>query len=288
MDLIFLILNYNTYQYTIDLCKEILAFNTSIEFRIVIVDNNSPNESYLELQKSMGQVNKVDVVKSSINQGYAKGNNVGLRFMAKYNPNFVCIINNDVKFDSKTIETLMEIYSELEKPAIIAPVQYLSDNTIAPISGIEHLPTFFDELRSYSIFHCLPAITYNKGKEKYGAQKVDIIPGAMFLIKFDIFSSLDFFDEDTFLYGEEKLLARKIKDKGLYNYVITSLKYLHLHSLTINREKSDFKQRLLMLKGKKIYISKYHKWSFLKNIILHLAFYYNYLCYRVIKRYIKK
>lgn len=47
------ILNYKTYKDTIRLVKDLLSFSISDDFIIVVVDNDSPNESYSVLDDSL-------------------------------------------------------------------------------------------------------------------------------------------------------------------------------------------------------------------------------------------
>lgn len=280
-DIVFIILNYKTFEDTIALSEEILSFENKFSFKIIIVDNDSPNNSYEIIYKKFINNPKIDVIKAESNQGYAIGNNYGLRHAKRYTPLYACVINNDVHFTSTTIENLIERYPKLESPAIISPIQYLPNNSYASFNSIEKIPSFRDDLYSYLGINTLNPIKYNFKLPYPNEQKVDIIPGAFLFISFKLFEELNFFDEDTFLFGEERLLAEKIKLRGLKNYIITSEKYIHAHSKTINKEASLILQRKLIFNGKLIYINKYLKNKLFKKILLRIAFEYNIILLRL-------
>ena len=102
MKVLFLILNYKTYQETIGLTEK-LCEEGLIDKHVLIVDNASPNNSFEILRKQFDGYKNVEVIASPENGGFAKGNNFGLRYAKKYNPQYVCIINNDVLFSMATI-----------------------------------------------------------------------------------------------------------------------------------------------------------------------------------------
>ncbi len=69
------ILNYNDFTMTQSLVDSIRDFPEINH--VVIVDNNSPNESYEVLKKCEG--GKITVIQSGRNGGYSFGNNVGIK-----------------------------------------------------------------------------------------------------------------------------------------------------------------------------------------------------------------
>ena len=66
--------------------------------------------------------------------------------------------------------------------------------------------------------------------------KVDCLTGSFFMGKLDTFIQLEYFDERTFLFEEERILAQKVKKAGLQNYLALSLAFHHEDSSVINKE----------------------------------------------------
>ena len=54
--------------------------------KIIIVDNASPNGSVKQIRELYGADSTVDIIESSSNLGYARGNNLGYEYViSKYN-----------------------------------------------------------------------------------------------------------------------------------------------------------------------------------------------------------
>lgn len=253
----FVILNFKSFQDTIKLTREILDFKQD-DHQIIIVDNASPNESYEILNKTFVGVSNVSIIQNSCNNGYAKGNNFGLRYAKRYNPEYVCIINNDVHFTFQTISNLCEWYNKLPNPAIISPIQKLPTGEIAPLVTLD-IPTLLYDIRTYTILFQPHIHKYKQNTEIESIQKVGIIPGAFLFTNFKLFESLGFFDEDTFLFCEERFLGKKIANNELNNYIILNEYYIHEHSKTISKESSKIMQQEYLFEGKKKYWNRYSK-----------------------------
>lgn len=268
----YIILNYKTWQDTDRVAKEIMSFGNDNDV-IIIVDNCSPNESSKELHKLYDNTQQVDVIDSGENGGYAKGNNFGLRYVKKYNPEFVCIINNDVHFKSETIDYLVNIYPQLPNAGVISPLQVLPGNKVA-LFPILILPDFEYDLRSYCFLLHNPQHHYFRTNDNFDVQEVGIIPGAFLFSNYKTLESLGFFDESTFLFCEERFLSKKIQDAGLKNYIVLDKCYLHEHSKTINMEASARRQMKMILSGRMLYTKKYREMPQLKCALLKVGYYY--------------
>lgn len=270
MKILFLILNYKTYKDTINLVKKLSEENLGNSY-ILVVDNASPNNSFNEIVAAVGSFDNVEVIASPENGGFAKGNNFGLRYAKKYNPEYVCIINNDVMFSMKTIENLCSWYERLPNVAFIAPRQILPNGKEALFRNMD-VPTIWTDLSLYNPFK-RSLHYYDENCEIKGVNEIGLIPGAFIFTKFSIFESMGFFDEDTFLFCEERFIAKKAQLKGLKSYIILGETYLHAHSATIKNEASEKKQRRLILEGRCLYHKKYSKMPSLCIIILKFLFY---------------
>lgn len=272
MKVLFLILNYKTYQETVKLTDELLANGIGDNY-ILIVDNASPNDSYNQLQLRYEHQKGVEVILSPENGGYAKGNNFGLRYVAKYNPEYVCIINNDVHFTMETISRLCEWYEKLPNVAIIAPIQLLPGGRVASFKSLD-TPTLRSDLSWYNPFSKIKHL-YEENTDIKGVNEAGIIPGAFLFTKYCVFEALGFFDESTFLFCEERFTAKRVELAGLKNYIILTETYLHDHSTTIKKEASARKQRQMILEGRILYHNNYSKYPFFASQLLKVCFHLN-------------
>lgn len=103
------ILNYNVYNETV---KCVASIRDTIKelYQIVIVDNGSGNRSYEYLKEYYQGQPAVDVIKSNRNIGFARGNNIGIRYLRdKYHVAFILLLNSDtVMVDRDYIGKLIE------------------------------------------------------------------------------------------------------------------------------------------------------------------------------------
>ncbi|MGJ0997194.1 glycosyltransferase [Enterococcus casseliflavus] len=104
-----LILNYLAFQDTIE-CVESLMNQTFKKIDILIVDNDSPNDSFKRLSDNFEDSEQVTVVKMKENLGFARGNNFGLSLFRKKGIERVLVINGDTLLEDRTyLEKLASI-----------------------------------------------------------------------------------------------------------------------------------------------------------------------------------
>lgn len=267
------ILNYKTYKDTIRLVNDLLSFKMKDEMQIVVVDNCSPNQSFEVLKKELAKIDNVDVVLSEDNSGYAKGNNLGLRALKKYNPEYALILNNDVYFQESTLQNCITSYKKLTNVGQISPLQILPNKQIANIGNLKCNTFIQDFLNHSALYH-----KFSKRKDNYlpkttenNLLKVDIIPGCFVFINYKLFESIGFYDEDTFLFCEERFLFKKLDNRGYKNYLILNDGYIHDHSHTIKKEVDIIRQKKLYNDGQVIYTRKYRTHPGIKSFLLRCA-----------------
>lgn len=266
-----IILNYNNWEETKSFIYRIINYN-SIN-KIIVVDNNSPNESFLELSKLSS--NKVDVIKTDKNNGYGNGNNFGIKYAIKnYNPNLIIISNPDVIIEDDAISYLIKSLYSTPLDAITGIMVDSHGNK--SLSGW-YLPNYYDQLISL-LPKIGPKIYVKKlyvdgGKLTNDITYVDCIPGSFFIIKSDVFQDINFFDNNTFLYGEETILGFKLKQKGYKVGIDSNVEYIHMHGQTINKSYHD-KVKIfdLIVHGKKVYLTNYLKIGKVKKAIFNFVY----------------
>lgn len=82
--------------------------------------------------------------------------------------------------------------------------------------------------------------------------------------KLEMFAQLNYFDERTFLYEEERILGIKVKKAGLNNYLALQLHFFHEDSAVINKEMNHL-SKIQHLFHSRLVFHKYHAHT---NILL--------------------
>ncbi len=101
-DLGFVVLHYLAYDMTLDCVNSLLSLFSEKKIKIAIVDNCSSNNSGKKLLKYYENNLSVNVIINSSNEGFAKGNNVGYKFLKENGIfDFIVVLNNDIIINDK-------------------------------------------------------------------------------------------------------------------------------------------------------------------------------------------
>lgn len=256
-EIVFVILHYITLDDTIECVESIRNKCGKEKYKIVIVDNASPNASGLKLQKRYGEVNDIDLVLLHNNLGFAKGNNAGIDVARKkYAPDFIAVMNNDVMLlQEDTISIIREEYSK-SKFSVLGPMIYTADGRCddnpgrSSLMSIDEIDNVISENRK-SIFLCkwhlwkvyrlleamkkkilhtkdenvrIKSSTHKKYLEK--AENVQL-HGCFLCFSRNYFEHYNGFFPKTFLYMEEDILFYLTRKENMTTVYTPDLKIYH-------------------------------------------------------------
>ena len=133
------ILNYNDKETTKKYLEKIKDFN--VLNNIIVVDNQSTDNSYEELKKYSND--KIDIIKTDSNKGYAYGNNYGIDYLNKhYNVDYIIISNPDIIVEEDVIKRLKKDLDDNEDISLVSPVI----EQLGEIKRGWRIPTIKDEI----------------------------------------------------------------------------------------------------------------------------------------------
>ena len=248
-----IILNYNS---SAD-CRKCVSFlkrQEGVELELVLVDNCSPDADQVEaLCREQG----CTFIASPENRGYNAGNNIGLRYAVAQGYEYALIANPDMEFpETDYVKKLVEV---MEKDSEIVVV----GTDIVTILGRHQNPMreikFWEEL-----FWPITLLRFRKKKEWFLGDYVcsgycEKLSGCCFLIRLDFVKQIDFFDENTFLYSEEPILAKQVLYSGKRMYYVADARAIHKH---VKSEKGDpYKRMKIFRTSRWYYLKKYSGYS---------------------------
>jgi len=273
-----IILNYINYQDTIE-CIESLKMLNYPNYRVVIVDNASPNKSELILKRRYKE--DYIVLQSGENLKYAGGNNFAVDYILKKlkKPKYILILNNDTKIIDESMLTILIKNAEmLDNLGVMAPKIIKPDGKE---DGPYAEPTIFRIIFNELFFPIawLTRIIKKYIKKISKANSNDYIhifniyrpSGSCMLIKFSNFIKVGMFDCNTNFYAEETILAEKFISSGYKNYYFPGTIILHKHSKSISLLYSEKEKYYEMLKSNLYYFSKYKNYNGFKLMILKIS-----------------
>lgn len=257
-----IVLNYNDGDTTINYINSIKKYK--IIDKIIVVDNNSTDNSFEKMKKLKD--NNIDIIKSDSNKGYAYGNNFGYRYLKeKYGEfKYVCISNPDVIVEESAIKKCINFLDKNEDYAACAPRMYDRNDNAHRLSGWKER-SLKNDIRDSSDF--LTHLTKKSHEEMYEKdyfdkkpfRNVDALAGSFFVVNCKIFEEVGLFDEKTFLYYEEDILFKKIRNINYKLAVLTDTKFNHMEAVTVSKNINSKKKFKIMQKSKRYYHKTYNQ-----------------------------
>jgi GT2 family glycosyltransferase len=271
----FIILNYNTWEMTIR-CVDSIFQTCKQDYKIYIVDNGSPNDSYHKLKEKYQGHSKVVVIQSE-NLGYAKGNNIGIRQAIKDGFDTITIANNDVIFLEDSIDRMYKYLENNQQVAAVSP--YI----LSPEGDLQNLPSLKPVKTSdYLLYNTkLSKFASAKRKNQYHQEyyltgdsiKDEPIPiykfsGCCFMARSEMLVKIGLFDENTFLYYEEDILSQKMHKSGYKAYYLPDSKIVHHHGLTTGKDNLFVDTE--MLKSEMYFLSRIYQLNFMGLLFIYV------------------
>lgn len=247
------ILNYGTFEMTINLIKQLQDDLEYESYSIMVVDNCSPNESAKVLEERSQELNYIFYANRT-NAGYAAGNNIGIRYGIDHGFDYSWILNNDVELREKNVlQHMVEIAENNPKIGCIGPKIYTLDGSIcAPYC---RRPSFWSMTGGIGTEKKYRHHFIDKSGEVYR------VYGCCMLLKNKAMAEIDCMDERTFLYGEEDILAERMLSKGYISYYDADVSVTHKESASMkqmskNRKKLQIRETS---KSMELYLKEYRR-----------------------------
>ncbi len=271
------ILNYKDAKTTEKLCRSIENY-PSID-HIVIVDNQSPDDSYEKLLPLCSA--KVDLIRSDKNGGYSYGNNFGAFYLIdRYQVDILYIANPDVEFDERFIHKTAAVILSGKAHAVSGVM--LNPKGDSGVHATKY-NRYADDL-----WDCTLLLKYLfKRKQKTVAcgdelVEVEFLYGSLFSIKAEIFREIGGFDENVFLYCEERILGTRLMRKGYRLAIDTSVSYVHHHSVSVDQAISKIRQMQTLFESTRYVYREYENISIFQHWLLEVGMRYGILIRRAV------
>ncbi len=267
------IVNYKTWEITLRCVKSIREVCT-LPYHIYIVDNQSPNDSYEQLQIACGEADDVTVISSERNGGYGYGLNCGIKAAIADGCDAVIASNNDIVYLPGAIE---EMYSALKssKKIVIAGAQQMRPEGKKQLSAIKRAYSKLEMMLWYVPFRSKSNI--RRHREDYILQEakdrieVAFPLGGCYMLDAEILQGEDFFDNQVFMYAEEKIIGKKIARLSRKAILCPNAKVIHQHSATTGNSMAQYH---LMAASSIYYFCKHYVGMGRIALGIHKFFYY--------------
>lgn len=244
------ILNYKSWQDVLGLVDS-FARISYVNFQLIVVDNNSPDDSTLKLEsffsnsgpgrsdkkfagrkvlkwRLSGFNHSLVFIKNNSNDGYAGGNNLGIRWAIRNHSEYVLIINPDTLVSRGFLSYLVDAAQEDFKIGMVGPRILLSDKK-----------TVFSNGGQLS-WHKIQGVLKDYGRPASGLKEkapfaTDYVTGTCLLVKRALIEEVGLMRKDYFLYYEDLDWNLEAKRHGWRCVIVPKAIIYHKESSTTKK-----------------------------------------------------
>jgi len=284
-----IIINYNTFDLTSNCIRSIIEQTRGVNYEIILVDNLSME---VNPEKFIKDFPSIILIKNSINEGFARGNNLGIQ---RATGEFILLLNSDTYLKEDTISKSIAYIEQQPTAGVLGCRMTFPDGTI------QYTARYFKSIRweLLDLFRFIPLfMSYHRrsrlmlGKYFKCDENIecDWVNGAFFLFRKEILYQLPHqkLDDRFFMYGEDQLWCEQIKKLGYKIIFYSASTIIHINSGSTNLSKqlalrkTMMKHELELMRFRKgrgvyyyffaaIYVTKEAARNFFKSIFLRLT-----------------
>ncbi len=256
IDISVCIVNWNTKDLLYECIKSIKEHTSGVTYEIIIVDNNSKDESVAMIRESYPEC---ILIKSDKNLGFSKGNNMAA---SAAKGRYILYLNPDTLLTSNALHAMFQfleqdkaygaVGSKLVNPD--GSIQYICARTfptpLNQLNGLLLLNRIFPNSKFFSTIE----IGY---WDHLNSREIDCLSGACIMIRRNVTDQLNGFDETIFMYADDVDLCYRIKKAGWKIYYLASESIIHLEGSS-SKQKANRHFSTVLQRASNYYFIKKH------------------------------
>lgn len=279
-----IIVTYNSEKLIKPCLDSIFKTITGLDFEIIIIDNNSQDQTVSLIEKKFPQVH---LIQNKENVGFAQAVNQGIR---KAQGNFILLLNPDMRVLDRAVNKSLEFLIKNSQVGILGCQLLYPDGKIQTSFG--RFPSLLTEfLQATFLYKVLPFgrfIPYNflTRRRFKKTHQVDWLGGGFMMIKKEVIEKIGFLDENYFLYLEDIDFCFRAKKAGFKIYYFPEAKVIHYHMVSTQKDPSQ----AIINEAKSLlyYFKKYNKNIVLLKFLIRLRLNLGVLGYFLLKLFNKR
>lgn len=279
-----IIVNWNSFEVTAN-CLETLRILEYPNYKTVVVDNGSNDDSVAELGKRFPEV---ILLQNSENLGFTGGNNTGIQYALDQGFEYIMLLNNDTLVPPGFASSLIgRLEANPQLGAVQPKIMYNQERHVIWNAGGIFEPFFF-------LFKTCGLDETDQGQYDTPGE-VDWITGCCFLTRRSIVEKIGLLDQKFFIYYEDSDWSFKIKQLGYRLFYEPSALVYHEVGMS-NQNRKDHNEGAVspftyyQIIRNHIYMVRRYSKGFNKigawtNQVLKLCMYIGYFIFR--RRFVK-
>lgn len=261
-DVSIIVVNWNAGKYLQETIEFVVSKTKDISFELIVVDNNSnkEDESYTYIENLLSTWNNFVFVKSFVNLGFARANNIGMKIAKGRN---LLILNPDVVFHNNVIGCLSNYLDANKEVGMVGPKVLNPDGSFQQ-PCLRGKPYPKDTLfHIVGLAKAFPNNEYFNGYAMWNADR-DVInecwalSGCCMMVKKSLFEQIGGMDEQFFMYQEETDWGIRTKNVG--KKVVYNPNAVVTHYQGVTTKKNQAKSVLIFTQSMMKFFKK-HFWN---------------------------
>ena len=212
VDLSVVIVAWNAKKYLEPCLDSIYSAPPRMSMEVLVVDNASEDGTSEMVESRYPQVK---LIKSSVNLGFSKGNNVAIR---EAQGRYIALVNPDVIVFPGCFDALAEFLDKHPKVGNVGPRILNPDRSLQ--SSCRRFPTLWNNFCSaFGLATKFKDSKFFAGEHMFyfahdRVLPVDVIVGCFSFIRREAMEQVGMLDEDLWMYGDDVDWCRRARNKG--------------------------------------------------------------------------
>lgn len=253
-----IIVNWNSGGLLKNVMDSILSYHSNLVDKVVVVDNNSTDESLSNILECECNNFKLDIIRNNQNNGFSKACNQGAEIC---NSKYLLFLNPDTSLYSDTLLSVYQFMNDKKNSEVgICGIQLVDENGV-----IQRSCRKFPNVISMLIYNLglyklqlLRKYSYTMTDWEHDKNRVvEQVIGAFFFIRRDLFEKLKGFDEQFFVYFEELDLSYRVAQLNYKSYYLVDSCAFHKGGGTSEQVKAI--RLFYSLRSRILYVNKHFK-----------------------------
>ncbi|MDX2128639.1 MAG: glycosyltransferase family 2 protein [Chloroherpetonaceae bacterium] len=223
-----IIVNYRTPKLLLEAIRSVMN-TVRNRFEIIAVDNASGDNTATLVRE---QFPLVHMIQSSVNVGFAAGNNLAMPFARG---EYIFFLNPDTIVHEGSIDTLIAYLDSHLKVGLVSPKLLNADGSLQ--RSINRFYSFFGTLFDNRI--ASQFLKTDAFEDHDTIREIDWAKGAALMIRHSILKEIGSFDEQFWIYAEEIDLCYRIKKAGWANVYLPSAVITHLEKQSSKQHRAE-------------------------------------------------
>jgi GT2 family glycosyltransferase len=182
---------------------------------MLAIDNGSTDNTPAIIRRKFPQVK---IIETAENLGFAKANNIGIKYALNHNADYVFLLNQDAWIENDTIEKLLYTFQQNKHIGIVSPI-HLNGSKTNLDSG------FVNYISNHNTPNLISDLYFNRLNDFYETQFVN---AAAWLINTNCIRKVGGFDTLLFVhYGEDGNYCQRVIFHGYKIAVNTTCTICH-------------------------------------------------------------